>query len=313
MSITAPQIFESKEQAPATAEVISILASEEANDQHVWIYYPWQNKVVHAPAENEYFKLRTNRNRNIITVQEQKNYRETKIGVAGLSVGSAALTSLVRTGGPKVIKIADFDVVEISNLNRMHATLLDVGSNKVDVIARNIWEIDPFAQLFLWESGLNEHNTEEFLLKDPKLDIFIEEMDDITMKILVRKMCRQHKIPVLMATDMGNTIILDVERFDLEPQRPLLHGKMEQLNLQQPWIEIANNILGQENIEERMRESIAQIGKTLSGVPQLGTTAALGGIALSYAVRAIANKQNMPSGRYIINLEETAWKDSKKL
>ena len=42
------------------------------------------------------------------------------------------------------------------------------------------------------------------------------------MKLLVREMARERRIPVLMETsDRG---VLDVERFDLEPDRPIFHG-----------------------------------------------------------------------------------------
>ena len=33
----------------------------------IWIYFPWSNKLVHTLPEELHFKLRTNRNRNVIT------------------------------------------------------------------------------------------------------------------------------------------------------------------------------------------------------------------------------------------------------
>lgn len=278
----------------------------------VWIYYPWKELVVHAPEEKVYFQLRTARNQNIITTSEQRNYRKLKVGVAGLSVGSYVLSSLVLSGGPQTIKIADFDVIEITNLNRIRAGLPDVGKNKTRIAAREVWELDPFADLYLWEEGLNKDKLQDFIASDPTLEVFIDEIDDINLKINSRLICKKQKIPVLMATDNGDSIILDVERFDEEPARPIFHGLMGDLQKSvgdnkydyQKWLELANKIVGPEFLTRRMKESLHAVGQTLPAIPQLGTTAAMAGAAISFVVRRIANKQAIPSGRYIVSLEE---------
>lgn len=276
----------------------------------VWIYYPWSKKAVHTLSENLYFTLRTARNRNIITETEQLRYRNMAVGVAGLSVGSAILSALVMSGGPKRLKIADFDVVEISNLNRMRARLSEVGMSKAEVAARNIWDVDPFGSISLYAAGLNEHNLADFVLKRPRLNLFIDEMDSIPMKIRARQICRRHKIPVVMVTDNGNGVILDVERFDKEQKRPLLHGIMEGMNPDyvqnldfKSWVRVANKIVGNKSLGTRMRQSISEIGKTISGMPQLGASAAMGGSCVAFVARSIANNQQMPSGRYRIEFE----------
>jgi len=69
--------------------------------------------------------LRTARNKNFITAAEQKRYRNLKIGIMGMSVGSNVIWPLVASGGPKFLRIADADTIEISNLNRMLAPILE--------------------------------------------------------------------------------------------------------------------------------------------------------------------------------------------
>lgn len=275
----------------------------------VWIYYQPEKVIVKTVPEEFYFKLRTSRNRNIITAEEQKKFRDIKIGVAGLSVGSAIISALVQSGGPKFMKIADFDEVEVTNLNRIHASLHDVGRNKTDVAARKIWELDPYAHLELFRLGINKDNLDKFLLK-PKIDIFIDEMDSIDLKILARFVCKNNQIPVLMATDNGDSIILDVERFDLEPERKIFHGLIdvgEELGKldYKTWLKLAAQIVGPQYLTEKMQQSVLQIGKTISSVPQLGPTANMAGAAMAYCVRAIANNQVLQSGRYVFGLEES--------
>ena len=113
-----------------------------------------------------------------------------------------------------------------------------------------------------------------------------------------------------MATDNGDGVILDVERFDLEPERPIFHGLVD-ITLEQvtkldfhSWLKLATKIVGPEFLSESMQESVSEIGKSISAVPQLGSTANVAGAAVGYVVRKIANHQIMPSGRYQISLEE---------
>lgn len=276
----------------------------------LWVYYPWHKTAILIPSADDYFILRTARNRNIITELEQSNYSDIKAGIAGLSVGSSVLFSLVLSGGPRVMKIADSDIIAGSNLNRINATLFDVGINKANVAAHRAWEIDPYLKLDVWNNGISKENIDMFLLEKPKIDIFIDAMDDFSLKVKSRIICRQERIPVIMATDIGDSILLDVERFDIDKERPLFHGiipDIENLDLsnlsESQWLSLAIKILNP-YISQRMQHSIGEIGKTIAGIPQLGTSANVAGSIVAYAVRKIANNQKMPSGRYIINFDE---------
>lgn len=277
----------------------------------IWIYYPWRNTVVKTVPEDVYFRLRTARNRLLLTEEQQKNFRNLKVGVAGLSVGSAIFSALVLGGGPRQIKIADFDVLEITNLNRIEGTLLDIGKEKSQVAAERAWELDPFADLQTWPAGLNKDNAADFLAKDFPIDVLVEEMDSIDMKIRMRLLCKEQGIPVIMATDNGDTVLLDIERFDQEPNREIFHGLVDHMDMEdlenidfKKWLQLATRIVDPTYLPENMQQSLLQIGKTIPSVPQLGAIARMAGAAVSLALRRIANGETMPSGRYVINLEE---------
>lgn len=298
-----------KKGMPGVSEALHDFLSNASYD-HIWVYYPWCNTAVHTLPEDIYFKLRTSRNRHVIHDDEQIAYRNLSVGVAGLSVGSAIVSALVVSGGPKNIKIADFDTVEVTNLNRIRASLLDVGINKTEITARNVWELDPFANLELWSSGITKETLEKFLL-DKKLDVFIDEMDSLDLKIAARFICREHKIPVVMATDNGDGVILDIERFDTEDNLPIFHGLLGEVKPEdfgdmdyRKWLQLATKIVGPEYLTPRMQESIMAIGKTIPSVPQLGPSATMAGATVAYTVRQIANKNKIVSGRYTVSLEE---------
>lgn len=281
----------------------------------VWIYYPWKNIIIKSVPEDIYFKLRTARNKNIISEEEQKKYRESTLGIIGMSIGSDTLSSIVYTGGSQNIKIADFDTIEITNLNRMYANLIDVGKNKAIIAAKRSWEIDPFIKLDTWTEMVDENNIDKFILDNPKLNILVDAMDTLDIKILSRIICRENKIPVIMATSNGDSVIIDIERFDLDQKLQLFHGLVGEINKDdvkslsarqnyKNWLKLATKIVGPEYLTERMQESISSIGKELAGVPQLATTVNVAGSAISYVIRRVLNKQEMPSGRYVISLEK---------
>lgn len=275
----------------------------------VWAWYPDINVAIEIPEENVYFKLRTARNRNLITPEEQLLYRNAVAGIAGLSVGSSALATLVATGGTKKLKIADPDTIEITNLNRIRAYATDLGKNKTLVASRDAWRLDPFLQIETWENGITPDTLERFVC-EPRLDVFVDEMDDIVLKICARNICKKARIPVVMATDNGDSVIVDVERFDEEPERPIFHGRVhiseeELRNVDRTiFIKLANEIIDISYFTRRQHESILEIGKTLSGVPQLGSAASIAGAAVSYAVRQITIKSPFPSGRYVFGCDD---------
>ncbi len=309
----------------------AFLKAIDGKDQ--WIYFPWagggagrgkagarSGAAVRLLHEKLYFELRTARNKNLITRAEQEKYRAARVGVAGLSVGSSIIASLVLTGGPQVLKIADFDTLAPSNMNRVRSGVFDLGVAKIELTARDIWNLDPFAKLYLYPKGVTEKNIDQFIngaprAREPRLDIIIDEMDDLLMKVVLRVAAKRARRPVLMATDYGDSVLLDVERFDLEPRRAIFHGIVGNLTVAQAraakgpkWFALVEKIIGGKHMPARHRDSLREVGKTLAGVPQLGTDALLAGAAVSLAVRKIANEglrgaARLKSGRYLWSIE----------
>ncbi|MBL4594298.1 MAG: hypothetical protein JKX68_10855, partial [Flavobacteriales bacterium] len=60
--------------------ISSHLNNTSIHEYGVWVYYPWLNKVIHLLNEEEFIQVRTNRNQNKITTEEQQILRTKKIG-----------------------------------------------------------------------------------------------------------------------------------------------------------------------------------------------------------------------------------------
>ena len=89
--------------------------------------------------------------------------RASTVAVAGCGgLGSNAAVSLTRAGVGHLI-LADFDVVEASNLNRQHYFQADIGKNKVDALAAHLRAINPDVRLALVKAKLRPDNTAALL------------------------------------------------------------------------------------------------------------------------------------------------------
>jgi len=270
-----------------------------------WVFYPWRRTLIHLPGPMMFRRLRTDRNRNKITTAEQAALGELKIGVVGLSVGHAIAHTLALEGLAGELRLADFDQIELSNLNRVPATVFDVGINKAVVAARRIAELDPYLTVRAFLSGIDDATISEFF---EGLDLVIEECDSLDIKVRIRQEARDRRIPVFMETsDRG---LFDVERFDQQPERPLFHNLLGQIDIDSlkglatrdkaPHV---MRILQATELSPRMAASMVEIDRTLSTWPQLGGDVQLGAATVAAAVRRLGRGQALPSGRIRVDLE----------
>ncbi|MGF0310938.1 MULTISPECIES: Rv1355c family protein [Nocardiaceae] len=294
---TPDQLASLRELLPATAG--------DSEELPRWVHYPWRRTVVRVLGPRGFDRLRLDRNRNKITSEEQARFRGLRVGVVGLSVGHAVAHTLALEGLCGELRLADFDELDLSNLNRVPSSVFDLGLNKAVVAARRIAELDPYLNVQVFADGVTAETLDGFL---DGLDLVVEECDSIDTKLLVRHHARARGIPVVMETSDGG--VLDVERFDLEPDRPVFHGllgEMKIADVADMTIEqkstIAATLLEPSKLTPRMIASVPEIGRTLSTWPQLGGDVALGGAAVTAAVRAFGRGEPLPSGRRRIDLD----------
>lgn len=278
-------------------------------DYGVWVYYPWSRRLVHLLDEEEFVEVRTNRNQYKITRQERDLLATKKIGIIGLSVGQSIALTLSMERGYGELRLADFDLLELSNLNRIRTGVHNLGVPKVVIAAREIAEIDPYLKVTCFFDGLTDANMDDFFTGGSKLDVLVDECDGLDIKILARYKARELRIPVVMDTsDRG---MLDIERFDLEPDRPLLHGTVTGINPQnikelsnEDKVPVILQMLGVDNISSRAKASMVEVQQSINTWPQLASSVALGGAAGADACRRILLDQFRGSGRYYIDFDE---------
>lgn len=300
-------------------EYLRDIVSEEYG---TWVYYPWSGRLVHVLPEVEFRELRSNRNLFLITPEEQRRLGAAHIGVVGLSVGRAVLDTMAREGIGGTFRLADFDHLELSNMNRLDAGVHEVGTLKVVLAARRLFEMDPYLNIQIFPEGLRENNLDIFFESAGRLDLLVEECDDLRMKVLAREHARKLGIPVVMSTsDRG---LLDVERFDREANRPVLHGLLDQVDAKnlsglttKDKVPYVLDILDPDRLSERMLASLVEIEETIVTWPQLASAVTMGGALVADTARRILLGQMHASGRFYVDLcdvitDQTAWAPTLK-
>jgi molybdopterin/thiamine biosynthesis adenylyltransferase len=273
--------------------------AETLAEQAAWAYYPWRRAVVGVLGPRALRALRLDRNRHLITAEEQDRLSGLRIAVAGLSVGHVIAHTLAAQGLCGAVRLADFDDLELTNLNRVPATMLDIGLNKAVVAGRRIAELDPYIHLDVMTTGVTPETLPEFL---DGIDIVVEECDSLDMKIMIREVARERRLPVLMATsDRG---LVDVERYDLEPARPILHGLLGQVDARflaslppRDKLPYMLRHLDAGRSSPRLIASLVEVTNTLSTWPQLAADVTLGAAVIAEAVRRIGLQQPLSSGQ----------------
>jgi len=314
--LVQPTIFGLLEDLVPGSDLMERFLKEQENLQSAWFYYPRNKHVVRfAPAFWHRIALVV-RNSTLLRDREMKiawgeiraALENAVVAVAGCSVGNSAAHAIAGDLRPLHLKIADWKNYNINNANRVRLTYADFGVNKAVVTAEQIHAVDPFMKISVFSEGVHPGNVEDFIdgsaaRQEQKASAIIEETDDPDAKIFMREQARRHRVPVVMVTDIGSAIQLDVRRFDVSDSLPLaaaglsdeeLFAKRDEwkkdLASRDKFYDFAWALIGR-NYEKaaEFRRIIDKADPPLfAGVPQLGSTAmAAGGIAAEAVARLL--------------------------
>ena len=145
----------------------------------------------------------------LIGNEGMEKLKNAKVAVFGLGgVGSFVCEGLARSGVGNFI-LVDFDKVDETNINRqIIATTKTIGRNKVDVMKERILDINPDANVEIYN---------EFYLADSESDIITEDLayvvdcvDTIMAKIAIICKSKEIGVPVMSCMVLETSWILQV-------------------------------------------------------------------------------------------------------
>jgi sulfur carrier protein ThiS adenylyltransferase len=108
--------------------------------------------------------------------------KRASVGIAGVGgLGSAVAVALARVGVGRLV-IADFDVVEPSNLNRQQYFIDQIGRYKVDALVENLQRINPYVTVEAHSVLLDPENIPVVFSDCP---VIVEAFDRADMKAML--------------------------------------------------------------------------------------------------------------------------------
>jgi len=274
-----------------------------------WVLFPWSGELVHYPDAADLRRLLTARNRNLITEMEQQLLADAVVMVVGMSVGSHVAASLAMTGVGGRLVLVDGDLIEPTNLNRLAADVGDLGVAKVDRVAMRVSAIDPYLELVVHRHPLDDVGLRA-LVEAHRPQIIFDEVDSLQLKAAIRFEAKRSRVATIAAGDIGDRSIVDVERHDLGNVQPF-NGRFRPRDLEhllagdysmasaRPMM----RLIGLRHVSARLADSYLALGAELSGVPQLGTTALVGGAVAAVAARELILGRRLRSGRYVVAID----------
>ncbi len=280
----------------------------------LWVWFGWMRTLVHLLPPNAYFAVITNRNHDKITEEEQALLRTKRIGVMGLSVGGEAAVTVAQEHLCGEIVIADFDRLDLSNLNRLHAGVDELGHNKAHIVARRIARIDPYLRVIVFADGITTENLPTFM---QGLDLLLEECDGLPIKHAAREWAMRERLNLTYAADENG--FLSIEPYGNVAGLPMFHGRVSEppkpRSAYSSTIEFYRALTewlgGWDRISERSRQSLLALETRLCGYPQLASEARFAAGSVGHVARRLLLGEQLAPALHFIDLQSLVHSDPR--
>ncbi len=164
-----------------------------------------------------------------------KKLNNSKIAVFGLGgVGSYVCEALIRAG-IKNISIIDYDVVDITNINRqIIATNETIGKYKVDVMEERIKSINSDIEVVKYNIKFDENSYNDIIFD---FDYIVDAIDDLESKILLITLAKDYNIPIISSMGTANKLdpfsyeITDISKTYNCPLAKIIRKRLKDLNI----------------------------------------------------------------------------------
>lgn len=154
---------------------------------------------------DEYYRSLITRNAHFVDEQAQAALRNLKVLVAGCGTsGGACIQPLARLGVTRFY-LTDNGSYELSNFNRQHANVDNLGVNKSTFHKGEVLGINPYCEVRDFPDGITPENCLDLVKwADIVLDcVDVTALPAIQMKLLLHECAKEEKKPTLSALDLG--------------------------------------------------------------------------------------------------------------
>lgn len=143
------------------------------------------------------------RNYGFWNQDEQAALSRAKVAIAGVGGDGFELGYNLAQMGVKHFSIADPEVFERENSNRVPgATMSAIGRPKTEVFIERVTDLQPEASIDVYDTGVSSENVTDFM-QDADLVLDESELTTPGIGVLIAREARQKKIPSLMVMNVG--------------------------------------------------------------------------------------------------------------
>ena len=176
------------------------------------------------------------RTEKLIGKKAIKKLEDSKIIIYGIGgVGSYIVEGLVRAGIGNLV-LVDPDNISVTNINRqIHSNIKTVGKSKIEVMKERILEINPKANIEIYNPEKLEFKEEDLI--DDSFSYVIDAVDTVKTKISIIEKAKTIGIPVISAMGTGNKLeankfeIADIYKTDVCPLARTMRKELRKRNI----------------------------------------------------------------------------------
>lgn len=147
---------------------------------------------------------------------------KTKVMVLGLGgVGSYAVEAIARSGVENIV-VVDYDIIDITNLNRQLMTdHSNIGVSKTEIIKNRILSINPKCNVDIIDKKITKDSVSDLIKLNP--DYIIDACDTLDVKKQLIIECHNNKVKLISSMGTGNKFdpsrlkIMDIRKTSYDP------------------------------------------------------------------------------------------------
>jgi adenylyltransferase/sulfurtransferase len=140
-----------------------------------------------------------------IGTEGQRKLKKARVLVAGVGGLGCQLAVQLASMGVGFLRLADRDVVEMSNLQRQHLYSFDVvGYPKVEAAEMRLRKVNPFIEIEALPVSVNERTVDRLL---EGIDVVVDGLDRLTPRFALNRACMRRGVPYVygaVITHVGN-------------------------------------------------------------------------------------------------------------
>ncbi|MCH2045197.1 MAG: ThiF family adenylyltransferase [Saprospiraceae bacterium] len=185
------------------------------------------------------------RNQILITAEQQRSIKNTKVILAGSGLGSLIAETALRLGFERLV-LVDGDQVEMSNLNRQNYTQTQVKQLKNIALKERLLNINPDAQIECFNHFLTLDNLDHFFqtyVTDTSIAINALDYDTNQIPLHFDKYCLAQQIPVIHPANFSWAAVAFVIAGD-HPNLEDLASHPENFGLPKGGLDVESNLIG---------------------------------------------------------------------